>query len=175
MSSMRSNVAFGCVTVFAGQHVSSVRAASSTKASSATTTTNHVHYQIAAYGLNDAIVEGTLRMWCTRNSSILQDNSLAFVFGKIHVKTTVSGPSLHIEAFNIIGFPGDPEDEDYEDSNPVFGALTILALGTSATPTKDSERGRILKLNTADYVRDATQESTLTCATHLSLLPTPCL
>jgi hypothetical protein len=159
---MRSILAFGCVTVAGGHHVSSIRVASPTKSSSASTSTNHVHYNIAAYGTNDAVVEGTIRMWCMKDSPILEDNTLAYVFGKIHVTTTASGLSLNIEAFDIIGFPGDPTDDEYEQNIPSFGAMTVLALGMSATPTEETEQGRVFKLKTVDYVRDATQESIIT-------------
>ena len=64
------------------------------------------------------------------NAIVHEDNTVAHIVGKLHIPPLdAADPSAQIEAMHLTPCPGDPRDENYEDSLPDFPLPVVIALG----------------------------------------------
>ncbi|KAG8944025.1 hypothetical protein FRC04_002220 [Tulasnella sp. 424] len=170
--SSQSSLIVGIFSVFDGKRVS-------IPSKKSTFPIRYAFYQSAILGLNEISHHADIRIYSPpHDSSLLTDNSLIFLFGRLAISTksedqhpssdasdTPSKSSAVIDAIFHVAFPGDPNQPSYEASIPFFPPF-IFAIG-HARSTADllaNTKLRAFLLSTSEWVRDEAHPFVLSVA-----------
>jgi hypothetical protein len=124
-----------------------------------TTRTWHAFYVTSVQCADSSALPGELRIYSPMNDVLHPDHTIAFVHARAHI--TANG-HVQLDASHLIRFPGDPEDESYENSIPDFPYPLIIALGNVSSRHSHTPNGsRVFPMSVSDYVRDSVQSSNI--------------
>lgn len=141
---MTSTLIFGFFPLLSGVRVSSAR-------KSGEGTTTHVEYD--SFLPSGAVqTPCKLRHWISPSGSVLRDNTVAFLVGKMQAPP--NEPVL-IDVHTMHPVPGDPAGDNYEDSIPDFNTPWVVVLGhaTTAAATLPDGISRGFTLTASEYIR----------------------
>ncbi|GJE90161.1 hypothetical protein PsYK624_062880 [Phanerochaete sordida] len=123
-------------------------------------------------------IPAELRVYSPRNSTVLADNTVVFVYARVHVPP---GGTALLDAIHVYPFPGDPAEDSYDDHLPeippyIFG-LGVVRSVRDVTAVDNNKR---ITLEVAERVREErrgfTFEARFECASpRWARVPLPAL
>jgi hypothetical protein len=119
----------------------------------------HAHYATTIQCADGNTIPADLRIYSPMNDVLHADDTVAFIYARAHLPN--NSPAL-LDASHIVACPGDPTDNDYEDSVPDLPHPFVIALGHVTGRASHSANGsRLFPIATSEYVRDNTQLTNL--------------
>ena len=117
-------------------------------------TTYHCFYNtvLQSTGPPDASFPAELRVYGPRDSVVLADNTVVFVYARLHVPPT--GTAL-LDVIQMYPFPGDPSDDTYDDHLPDIPAfVTALGVVRSVRDVTAIDHNKRVTVEVTERVRD---------------------
>lgn len=119
----------------------------------------HMHYSTTIQCADGTSLPADLRVYSPMNDIPHPDNTIAFVYARGHIP---HNDIAVLDASHVIPFPGDPDDETYEDSVPNLPNPFVIGLGQVTGRTELLSQGsRLFHVATSDFVRDNIQLSNI--------------
>jgi hypothetical protein len=104
-------------------------------------------------------------MYTKPNEPVLADDTVAFVVAKGFVPAPDVPGDVLLEALHVAPFPGNPASVNYDDALPDFEWPLIFGLGNVSGPSSElANRKVVFPVTCSDFIRGATQESTISYA-----------
>ncbi|KAJ6540399.1 hypothetical protein B0H19DRAFT_1175595 [Mycena capillaripes] len=135
-----------------------------TYAPGATFPIHHNHYNTSMKSNSDDVVNpsATLRVYSGSGDAPLPDNTIAFVVSKASAQT---GKPVELDALYLSAFPGDPNDDQYEEHIPacpvfIYGVGHVPAIHT---PQFLNNGSKVFTLSVTEYVSGAFKSSAVSC------------
>ncbi|KAF7371752.1 hypothetical protein MVEN_00031700 [Mycena venus] len=139
-----------------------------TTKSNSSYTTWHIHYATNVWCTNKTRIAAEIRPYASNDTPSLPDGSVVFVLCKAHA---APNSVIFLDAVTFIPIPGDPNSQMYEDQLPDERTSFVFAVGHVIAHPETLDDGfssRAFSLSVSDYVRNATQASTIQAVYDLS-------
>ncbi|KAJ7300466.1 hypothetical protein DFH08DRAFT_828448 [Mycena albidolilacea] len=154
---MSSFSAFGFFALAQGKRVATYPAG-------ATFPIHHNHYITSLKSNSDDVPNpsATLSVYSASGDAPLPDNTIAFVVAKVSAPT---GKPVEMDALYLAAFPGDPNDDQYEERIPacpvfVYGVGHVPAIHT---PQSHNDGSKSFTLSLTEYVSGTFKSSAVSC------------
>jgi hypothetical protein len=110
-------------------------------------------------------IQAQLRVYSSGAAPPLSDDTVVFAVTRAHVSQRLP---VFLEAQAVYPYPGDANEQTYEDSVPDLSFTMFIGAGPSRTPNSRHEiasdgRSRAFSLELSDYVRDGLHTSAVQC------------
>ena len=159
---MSSFYLFGNFAVAGGSRVFTEKTIATGSTGDRTVRTPHILYDTTVTLTDSSTIQANLRVYSPPNDQPLPSQTVVFAVSKAFAP---ANGTILLDVLTLVPYPGNPDDDAYEDTIPDFPAT--LAMITGPVRAKhhvgNDGKSRAFFVEVSEYVRDTARISNIEC------------